>query len=77
MFQINFGEQEKQILLAGLDMLTRELGAQINKAGGNAARDGAMKLIAVDNTARLISEAPPAPPTIPEAQGELKELPEL
>lgn len=59
-FNITVSDNDRQIILAGLDLLARNLGAQINQAGGNAARDGAMKLIAVDNVARAVAELQPA-----------------
>lgn len=72
MFQVVFSENDRQIILAGLDLLARNLGQQINQAGGSAARDGAMKLIAVDNTGRLFANPTAFGPTKEEGKDENK-----
>jgi hypothetical protein len=70
MFHFTLNDQDRQIVIQALDVLTRNVGAEINKIGGNAARQGAMHLIAIDNVGRQFAEAKPveekpADPAVP------------
>lgn len=60
-YAISFDENAKQIMLAGLDMIVRDIGAQLSKMGGGAAQDAAAKIIAVRNVAIGIENAAAIP----------------
>lgn len=59
MFVLKFDENTKAILMNALDIYSRQIGADLSKAGGAAAAEAAMKLIGVHNVAIAIQTAQP------------------
>lgn len=56
-YVVKFDESAKQIILAGLDLLVRDIGDQLKAKGGPLARDAASKIISVSNVAIGIEQA--------------------
>lgn len=50
-YVVKFDEGARQMILAGLDMLVRDVGKQLNERGGSLARDAAQKIISITNVA--------------------------
>lgn len=60
MFVLNFDENAKVTLMSALDVYARQIGSDLQKAGGAASAEAAMKLIAVHNLAVAVQNAAPA-----------------
>lgn len=56
-YVVKFDEGAKQMILAGLDMLVRDVGSQLSKIGGAGAQDAAAKIISIRNVAVGIEQA--------------------
>lgn len=56
-YVVKFDEGAKQMILAGLDMLVRDVGNQLQEKGGPVAQDAAQKIVNIANVAIGIERA--------------------
>lgn len=56
-YVVKFDEGARQMILAGLDMLVRDVGNQLKERGGPVAQDAAQKIINIANVAVGIERA--------------------
>lgn len=68
MFVLKFDDQAKGVMMTALDILARQIGSDLSKAGGAAAAEAAMKLIGVHNLAAAVTAAPKEEPEVVQAE---------